>query len=125
MKKAIHAPGASPAIAPYSPAIKSGNLLFISGQLPVLPDGSFPDDITGQTKQCLENLSTLLNAAGASLDNVVKCVVFIKDMNDFATINEAYGSYFNDTPPARSCVEVARLPRDARIEIEAIAVLED
>ena len=125
MKSAIGTAKAPAAIGPYSQAIKAGNLVFVSGQLPINPvNGQI---ITGaieeQTEQVLRNIQAILEAAGASLENVVKTTLFIRDMNDFAKINEAYAKFFKNCPPARATVQVARLPKDAGIEIEAIAVL--
>lgn|SRR5690554_1757128 len=113
------------AIGPYSQGLKVGNLAFISGQLPVDPNtGNVVDGtIKDQTARVIENLKAILEEAGLTLDNVVKTTIFIKDMNDFSNINEVYGSYFTGTKPARSCVEVARLPKDVDIEMEAIAVI--
>ncbi|PLS80072.1 MAG: reactive intermediate/imine deaminase [Chloroflexi bacterium] len=115
------APGA---IGPYSQAISTGDLVFCSGQIPLDPatgqvvEGSIAD----QTRRVLDNLSAVLTAAGTSLDRVVKTTIFLADMNDFAAVNGVYGEYFTDEPPARSTVQVARLPRDVRVEIEAIAL---
>lgn len=124
MSKVINTTKAPAAIGPYSQAIKTGNMLFISGQIPFVPETMqlVSEDIKEQTKQCLENLKGILEEAGMTLNNVVKTSVFIKDMNEFGAINEVYATYFTDTKPARACVEVARLPRDVRVEIEAIAV---
>lgn len=115
-----NAPGA---IGPYSQAVRLGNLLFTSGQVAFSPETGqlVSADIRQQTKQCMENLKAILEAAGTSLDNCLKCTIFIQDMDQFGQINEVYGSYFQAAPPARSCVEVARLPKDVGIEIEAIA----
>lgn len=112
-----------PAIGPYSPAVKVGKTLFISGQLPIDPEKGeiVRRDIQEQTKQVLENLIALLNLYSITLNNIVKTTVFLKDMNDFPEFNKIYSEYFKREFPARSCVEVARLPRDAIIEIEAIA----
>jgi len=110
------------AIGPYSQGMKIGDFIFTSGQIPINPEtGELVTDIQKATRQSLENLKGVLEAAGSSLDKVVKVSVFVKDMNDFALVNEIYAEYFNENPPARSCVEVARLPKDAVIEIEAIA----
>ena len=123
MQKEIISTSKAPgAIGPYSQANKIGNLIFTSGQIPLVPaTGELVTDIEGATKQCLENVKAILEEAGSSLDKVVKTVVFIKNMDDFALVNEVYGQYFVNNKPARSCVEVARLPKDALIEIEAIA----
>lgn len=123
-KKIIHTEKAPKAIGPYSQAQVIGNLVFTSGQIPLVPStGELITEIKAATKQSLENVKAILEEAGTSLDNVVKTVVFIKDMNDFPLVNEVYGEYFSTNLPARSCVEVARLPKDALIEIEAIATL--
>jgi 2-iminobutanoate/2-iminopropanoate deaminase len=124
-REAISAPDAPSAIGPYSPAIKAGNLLFVSGQVAIDPaSGTLIDgDISAQTEQVMRNLSALLNAAGASFDHVARTTVFLADMNDFAAMNAVYGTYVADPPPARATVQVARLPKDARVEIDLIAVL--
>ncbi|KHD85021.1 RidA family protein [Heyndrickxia ginsengihumi] len=110
------------AIGPYSQAVVIGDLLFTSGQIPLKADGTLVQgDITAQTHQVFQNLKAVLQEAGASLDTVVKTTVFIKNMDDFAAVNDVYGSYFSTHKPARSCVEVARLPKDVLIEIELIA----
>jgi 2-iminobutanoate/2-iminopropanoate deaminase len=112
------------AIGPYSQAIKVGNLLFTSGQIPIDPaTGNIPEGVEAQAEQALTNVKNLIEAAGASIDNVVKTVVFIKDMNDFAAINAIYAKYFTEPFPARSCVEVARLPKDVLLEVETIVEL--
>lgn len=125
MKESVSTDKAPAAIGPYSQAVKVGGLIFTSGQLPVnMENGNLEiDDIQKATEYCIKNLKAILEEAGSSLEKVIKVVVFIKDMNDFAKINEVYGNFFKENPPARSCVEVARLPKDARIEIEAIAEL--
>ena len=125
MRQLVTAPDAPKAMGAYSPAIKAGNLLFISGQIPVDPTtGSLIDgDIAAQADQVMRNLTALLRAAGASFTNVVRTTVYLADMNDFAAMNEVYSRYIVDPPPARATVQVARLPRDVRIEIDAIAVL--
>ncbi len=122
----ISSPEAPAAIGPYSPAIRAGNLLFLSGQIPLNPaDGSLVSgDIAAQTDQVLRNISALLHAAGATFANVVRTTVFLADLNEFAAMNAVYARYASVPPPARSTVQVARLPRDARVEIDAIAVLD-
>lgn len=117
-----NAPGA---IGPYSQAIKAGGMVFCSGQIPIDPaTGEFvSQDVTEQTEQVLKNLSAVLEAAGTSLDKVVKTGVFLADMNDFAAMNEVYARYFDVNKPARATVQAARLPRDARVEIDCIAVI--
>lgn len=123
-KEIISTTNAPAAIGPYSQGIKIGDMVFTSGQLPVNPaTGEVVTEIKAATKQSLENVKAVLEQAGSSLDKVVKVVVFIKDMNDFAQVNEVYGQYFTENAPARSCVEVARLPKDCVVEIEAIASL--
>jgi len=123
MKEIIATPAAPAAIGPYSQAIKAGALTITSGQLPIDPaTGAFPEGIAAQTHQSLKNVEAVLAAAGYTLENVIKTTVFLKDMNDFAAMNEVYATYFPGNPPARSAVEVARLPKDALVEIEAIAV---
>jgi 2-iminobutanoate/2-iminopropanoate deaminase len=125
MRQLVTAPDAPKAMGAYSPAIKAGNLLFISGQIPVDPTtGSLIDgDIAAQADQVMRNLTALLRAAGASFTNVVRTTVYQADMNDLAAMNEVYSKYIVDPPPARATVQVARLPRDVKIEIDAIAVL--
>lgn len=112
------------AIGPYSQSIKANNMLFVSGQIPLNPETMeiVSEDIKDQTKQCLENVGAILKEAGLDFKNVVKCGVFIKDMNEFNDINEVYTAYFNNYKPARACVEVSRLPKDVKVEIEVIAV---
>lgn len=124
MKEIISTENAPGAIGPYSQAIKAGNMIFVSGQIPIDPQtGEFVSDkIAEQTEQVLKNLSAVLDAAGATLQNVVKTTVFLADMNDFAAMNEVYAKFFSANKPARATVEAARLPRDARVEIECIAV---
>lgn len=120
----ISTKAAPQAIGPYSQAIEANGTLYISGQIPLDPTTMefVSDKVEAQTHQCLKNIQAILEEAGYSLDNVVKCGIFLADMNDFATVNEVYGQYFNEHKPARACVQVARLPRDAKVEIEAIAV---
>ncbi|MDB2093308.1 MULTISPECIES: RidA family protein [Clostridium] len=123
-KEVIFTEKAPKAIGPYSQAQKVGDLLFTSGQIPLNPStGELVTEIKAATKQSLENIKAILEAAGTSLENVVKTVVYIKNMNDFGDVNEVYGEYFKENAPARSCVEVARLPKDALVEIEAIAII--
>lgn len=126
MKKTISTPNAPAAIGPYSQAIQAGNTIYVSGQIPFVPETMtlVSDDVKEQTKQALENIKAILEAAGSNLNQVVKASVFVKDINDFNAINEIYGTYFNETKPARALVEVSRLPRDVKIEIEVIAVLD-
>lgn len=121
----IHTNDAPAAIGPYSQAIKAGNMLFISGQGPFNPKTMeiVEGDVKAQASQALENIGAILKEAGASFSNVVKTTVFIKDMEDFSEINEVYVEYFGEHKPARSCVEVARLPKDIKVEIELIVVL--
>lgn len=124
MKTVIATDKAPAAIGPYSQGIRAGALVFTSGQLPIDPaTGAFPDTIEAQTKQSLENCKAILTAAGLTMENVVKTTVFLKDMNDFAAMNGVYATFFPSNPPARSAVEVARLPKDARVEIECVASL--
>ncbi len=123
--KRIQTDHAPQAIGPYSQAIVAGNLVFTAGQIPLDPETMelVQGDIAAQTERALENLKAVLEAAGASLASVVKTTVFLKDMNDFAAMNEVYSRYFGEHRPARSAVEAARLPKDARVEIESIAVI--
>ena len=125
MKEAIAAAGAPRAIGPYSPAIRAGSLLFLSGQIPIDPaTGTLVEGgIAIQTEQVMRNIAALLEAAGAGFQHVVRTTVFLADMNDFAAMNECYAKFVTNPPPARSTVQVARLPRDVRVEIDAIAVL--
>ncbi len=124
MKKIISTTAAPGAIGPYSQAVSIGNLVFTSGQIPLNPvDGSIPADVQAQTRQSLENVKAILTEAGTSMDKVVKATVFIKDMNDFGKINEVYAQYFQTNCLARSCVEVARLPKDVLVEIEVLALV--
>lgn len=113
------------AIGPYSQAVRLGNLVFTSGQIPADPASGeiVPGGIEAQARQVLKNLGEVLSASGASLDNVLKTSLFIKNMDDFALINKIYAEFFNNEPPARSCVEVARLPKDVLIEMEAVAYI--
>lgn len=125
MKKAISTEKAPGAIGPYSQATRFGNMIITSGQIPVNPEtGEMPKTIKEQTRQSLENVKAILEEAGVSMDNVVKTTVFLDNMNDFAQMNEVYAEFFKGTYPSRSAVEVARIPKDALVEIEAIAVVE-
>ncbi|MDM8149934.1 endoribonuclease L-PSP [Priestia megaterium] len=120
----VQTKNAPQAIGPYSQGIVVNNLFYSSGQIPLRPDGTLVEgDVQVQATQVFENLKAVLEEAGASLNTVVKATVFIKDMNDFAALNEVYGDYFGDHKPARSCVEVARLPKDVLVEIEVIALV--
>ena len=123
MKEIIATEKAPAAIGPYSQAVKAGNLLFTSGMIPIDPATNtlVEGGIEIQARRALENVKALLEASGTSMENVVKTVVFIKNMDDFAKVNEIYAEYFTENFPARSCVEVARLPKDVLIEMEAIA----
>lgn len=124
MKTVISTKNAPKAIGPYSQGIKSGNLIITSGQLPINPaTGSFPFSIEEQTRQALENCKAILLEAGATMENVIKTTVFLGDMNNFAAMNSVYATFFEGDYPARSAVEVARLPKDALVEIECIAVV--
>jgi len=124
MKESISIPNAPKPIGPYSPAIRIGNQLFVSGQIPMNPitQTLVKDDIELATIQVMENLKSLVIAAGFTLSDVVKCTLFLKDLNDFEKVNKAYGSYFPDTPPARETIEIRRLPMDAIVEISCIAI---
>ena len=122
-KKVISTDKAPGAIGPYSQAMGIGEFIYTSGQIPVNPvTGEIPNDIKAQTEQVLKNLKAVLEAAGSNLSNVIKTTIFIKNMDQFIEINEMYGRFFAFEPPARSCVEVARLPKDVLIEVEAIAI---
>ncbi|MCR4319918.1 MAG: RidA family protein [Candidatus Brocadiaceae bacterium] len=122
-KSVISTKNAPAAIGPYSQAIKVGNLVFVSGQIPIVPATGeiLRGDIKLQTRQALENLKHILEAAGSCIDNVVKTTVFMKDLNDYTSINDVYKEFFTNKPPARAAVQAARLPRDVSVEIEAIA----
>jgi 2-iminobutanoate/2-iminopropanoate deaminase len=125
VRETISTENAPGAIGPYSQAVKAGNFIFCSGQIPINPQtGEFvSDDVAMQTRQVLNNLSEVLKAAKTSLNNVVKTTVFLADMNDFAAMNEVYAEFFSENKPARATVQAARLPRDARVEIDCIAVI--
>lgn len=124
-KEAISSPAAAPAIGPYSPAVRAGSLLFLSGQIPLDPaTGELVDgDIRAQTTRVLQNIGALLTAGGADFTSVVRTTIFLADLGDFAVVNEIYATYFSEPYPARATVQVSRLPRDVRVEIDAIAVV--
>ena len=124
MKKIIHTEKAPAALGPYSQAVEANGTLYVSGQIPFVPEtmNLDYDCVKAQTKQSLENIKAILEAAGYTFKDVVRAGVFIKDMNDFAAVNEVYAEYLGDVKPARACVEVARLPKDVKVEIEVIAV---
>jgi len=123
MKQAISSPNAPKAIGPYSPAIRAGQLLFVSGQVPLDPaTGQMVEGgIADQTRRVLDNIGALLKAGDRSFADVVRTTIFLADMNDFGAVNEIYGQYFSEPYPARATVQVARLPKDARVEIDVIA----
>ena len=123
MKHAVSSPDAPKAIGPYSQAVRAGQLLFVSGQVPLDPaTGQIVDgNIAAQTRRVFDNLDAVLKAGGRSFADVVRTTVFLADMNDFAAVNEVYGTYFSEPYPARATVQVARLPKDARVEIDLIA----
>jgi 2-iminobutanoate/2-iminopropanoate deaminase len=122
--KSVHTDLAPAAIGPYSQGILVNNLFYSSGQIPLKADGTLvTGDVKEQTKQVFQNLEAVLTAAGASFETVVKATVFIASMDDFAAVNEVYGEYFSTHKPARSCVEVSRLPKDALVEIEVVALV--
>ena len=124
--KAVSTDKAPKALGPYSHATVVNDLVFTSGQIPLTLDGNIvSDDVQEQTKQVLENLTVVLQEAGSDLDSVVKATIFISDMNNFQKINEIYGDYFGKYQPARSCVEVARLPKDVKVEIELIGKVKE
>ena len=124
-RAAVSAPDAPAAIGPYSPAIRAGNLLFVSGQIPVDPatGAVVAGDIAAQTDRVMRNLEALLAAVGASFGQVARTTVYLADMNEFAAMNEVYGRFVVDPPPARATVQVSRLPKDVRVEIDAIAIV--
>ena len=126
MKTAISSPDAPKAIGPYSQAVRAGQLLFLSGQVPLDPATGqmVTGDIATETRRVFENLGAVLKAGGRSFADVVRTTVYLADMNDFAAMNEVYGQYFSEPVPARATVQVARLPKDARVEIDLIATFE-
>lgn len=122
-RRAVTPPGL-PTVGPYSPAVRAGDFLFISGQIPLDPQGGLlSGPIEVQTQRCLEQIGEILAAAGGSLKDLVKVTIYLADMKDFDAVNRAYAAYFEREPPARACVGVASLPKGARIEIEAVAYL--
>ncbi len=125
MNQAIHTDNAPAAIGPYSQAVKAGNTIYVSGQLPVDPaTGEFAgDDIAAQTKQSLTNIKNILEKAGAGMENVVKTTVLLSDIGDFAAMNEVYATFFKEPFPARAAFHVAAIPKGAKVEIEAVAVI--
>ena len=125
MKQIVKTESAPKAIGPYSQAVRAGDLLFASGQIPIDPEtGEFVvGGIAEETEQVLKNIKAVLESAGTDLAHVVKTTVFLADMDDFAAMNEVYGRFFRENPPARATVQAARLPRDARVEIEVVAYL--
>lgn len=124
MVKAIHTENAPAAIGPYSQAIQAGDFLYVSGQIPIDPaTGEVVEGIENQTKQVLNNLKAILDEAGTDFSHVTKFTIFIKDMNNFATINEIYGSFLEEPYPARATVEVSRLPKDVLVEMDVVAYL--
>ncbi len=124
MNKTINTPNAPAPIGPYSQAVLTNGFLFISGQIAIEPNTGelISKDIKSETKQVMENIKAILNEAGMDFNNVVKCSIFISDMDNFGQINEVYGSYFTENFPARETVEVSRLPKDVNVEISVIAV---
>lgn len=124
MKKVLQIPGAPSPIGPYSQAILKNDTLYVSGQIPIDPvTGNLVDSsVAASTKQVMENISTLLKEANMTTDNIVKCSIFLKDMDSFNTVNEIYGEYFRSNPPARETVQVAKLPLDVEVEISCIAI---
>lgn len=125
MRDAVSTPSAPAAIGPYSQAVRAGSLLFVSGQIPIDPaTGTLIDgDVAAQTHRVCQNLRAILEAAGASLDHVVRTTVYLADMNDFGAMNAVYGTYFSSPAPARATIQAARLPKDARVEIDVIATV--
>ena len=123
-KKVISTEKAPGAIGPYSQAVRIGDMIYTSGQIPMNPStGEMVTEIKAATKQCLENVKAILEVEGAQMSNIIKTTVFLQDMNDFVAMNEVYASYFPENPPARSAVQVSRLPKDSIVEIEVIASL--
>jgi 2-iminobutanoate/2-iminopropanoate deaminase len=127
VRERVQTDQAPAAIGPYSQAIRAGGFVFVSGQIPIDPaTGQFvAGGVAEQTRQVLKNLSAVLEAAGSGLDKIVKTTVFLQDIKEFAEMNEVYATFFSDAPPARATVAAAGLPRDARVEIEAVALLSE
>jgi 2-iminobutanoate/2-iminopropanoate deaminase len=127
MKKIISTSEAPAAIGPYSQAVRNGNFLFCSGQIPLDPKSGqiVPGDIATQTRRVLDNVGAVLKAEGLNFENIVKTTIFLTNLDDFQTVNEIYGSYFKQEPPARSTVQVSALPKGAKVEIEVIAVADN
>ncbi len=123
MKEVIMSDKAPKAIGPYSHANKVGNMVFVSGQIPLKTDGTIVEGVEEQTKQCLENLKAIVEEAGGTLENVVKTTIYLTDLGNFTQVNEVYASYFTQNHPARTTIEISKLPLGVGIEIEAIAVL--
>lgn len=124
-KTIIKTNNAPAAIGPYSQGVRVGNMVYTSGQIPINPETKeLVTEIKAATRQSLTNVKGILEEAGTSMENVIKTTVFVKDLNDFAAVNEVYATFFQGEPPARSCVEVAKLPLDAPVEIEVIAIVE-
>ena len=123
-KEVIHTDEAPAAIGPYSQAVKTGNLVFCSGQIALVPGTKelVQEDVAAETRQVMKNLAAVLEAAGSSLEGVLKTTIFLTDLGDFAVVNEVYGSFFGDAPPARATIQVAALPLGSRVEIEAVAL---
>ncbi len=121
----LHTSNAPAAVGPYSQAVKTGNLLFVSGQMPVDPETGevVKGNATAKAAQCMKNVLAILAQAGLTADNIIKTTIFLTDMNDFGQVNEAYADFFKENYPARSCVEVSRLPKDVSVEIEVVASL--
>ncbi len=123
MKEIVSTDQAPAAVGPYSQATKANGFVFCSGQIPYTPAGELvSEDVAEQASQCMKNVKAVLEAAGSSLDRIMKTTIFLKDMGDFKTVNEIYASFFESDPPARATVEVARLPLDVKVEIDAVAL---
>ena len=122
MKTAVHTEKAPPAIGPYSQAVQSENLLFISGQLGLDFTGNLiAEDVAAQTRQALENIKLIIETAGFKMDDIIKTTIYLRDLNDFTIVNNIYSEYFQPPYPARACVQVSKLPKDGKVEIEAVA----